>query len=133
LAKINELADEDYTQDFSPSFEDPEDFLLQVVQRASAKDFVYLQKLGKGSFGEVFLGKHLLTDKLYAVKVLSKDKVKAQNLLRYATTEKRVMALIRHPFVVQLKYVFQTPEKLVLVMDYCRAGDLGSQLIRQRK
>eukprot|EP00359_Climacostomum_virens_P001364 CAMPEP_0204897770 /NCGR_PEP_ID=MMETSP1397-20131031/917_1 /ASSEMBLY_ACC=CAM_ASM_000891 /TAXON_ID=49980 /ORGANISM="Climacostomum Climacostomum virens, Strain Stock W-24" /LENGTH=697 /DNA_ID=CAMNT_0052065545 /DNA_START=242 /DNA_END=2335 /DNA_ORIENTATION=- len=137
LAKINELADEDYTQEVSSSYlsstEDPEYILSRVVQRASPRDFVYIHKLGKGSFGEVYLGKHVATDTLYAIKVLSKDKVAAQNLIRYATTEKRIMALIRHPFVVKLKYVFQTPEKLVLVMDYCRGGDLGSQLIRQRK
>jgi serine/threonine protein kinase len=44
--------------------------------------------LGKGSFGEVFLVKKKKdpTGKLYAMKVLSKDKVMTKNLKRYALT-----------------------------------------------
>jgi hypothetical protein len=43
--------------------------------------------LGKGSFGEVFLVKKKGDDKqLYAMKVLSKDKVMTKNLKRYALT-----------------------------------------------
>ena len=44
--------------------------------------------LGKGSFGEVFLC-HKKGDpqkKLFAMKVLSKDKVMTKNLKRYALT-----------------------------------------------
>lgn len=51
-------------------------------------DFVYHRLLGKGSFGEVFLV-HKKDDpnkKLYAMKVLSKDKVMTKNLKRYALT-----------------------------------------------
>jgi serine/threonine protein kinase len=44
--------------------------------------------LGKGSFGEVFLvrKKNEPFGKLYAMKVLSKDKVATKNLQRYAIT-----------------------------------------------
>lgn len=65
-----------------------------------------LTLLGKGSFGEVYLVKHVASDKLYAMKVASKSKVQQHNLLRYVKTERNVLSLVRHPFVVGLNYAF---------------------------
>lgn len=67
------------------------------------------QLLGTGSFGEVFLVEEISTSELYAMKVLSKEKINEQNLLKYAFAEKdimRVMTKIEHPFVVKIKYTF---------------------------
>lgn len=36
------------------------------------------------------------TEKLYAMKVLEKEKVMAQNLVRYAKTERNVLCLSSH-------------------------------------
>lgn len=131
MPKITEVVEDELM--FETDSADVEEILTRVVRKASFRDFIYLQRLGRGSFGEVYLAKHILTDKLHALKILSKDKVIAQNLIRYCTTEKRVLATVRHPFIVHLEYVFQTPQKLVLVMEFCRAGDLSSQLMRVRK
>ncbi len=48
------------------------------------------------------------TDKqLLAMKVLSKKRVKQQNLKKYALTERNVMGLMgKHPFIVELRYAF---------------------------
>lgn len=67
------------------------------------------------------------------MKVLKKDKIIGQNLIRYAMTERNVLSYIRHPFIVSLNFAFQTPEKLFLILDYCSGGDLGSHLSRERK
>jgi serine/threonine protein kinase len=60
----------------------------------------------------------------YAVKVLDKGSIMRQNILRYAMTERKILSTINHPFIVKLRYAFQTHEKLYLVMDYCPGGDL---------
>lgn len=66
------------------------------------------------------------------MKVLSKDKILGKNLKRYALTERNVMSVINHPFMVKLHYAFQTSSKLFLVMDYYPGGDLG-RLITKKK
>lgn len=68
------------------------------------------------------------TNELYAMKVLSKEKINEQNLLKYAFAEKDIMAemtKIDHPFVVKIKYTFQTEESLFMIMQFCSGGDLS--------
>lgn len=83
------------------------------------EDFIYLQKLGQGSFGEVYLVQYKASPKLYAMKILNKKRVMTQNLLKYATTERNVLCYTKHPFIVGLNFAFQTSEKLFLILDYC--------------
>jgi len=53
----------------------------------TVKDFIFHKKLGQGSFGEVFLcHKKGDPDNLFAIKILSKDKVMTKDLKRYALT-----------------------------------------------
>lgn len=59
-----------------------------------------LKLLGTGSFGEVFLVEKKDSKTLYAMKVLKKDKIIEKNLTRYAITERNVMSVSNHPFIV---------------------------------
>ena len=62
------------------------------------------------------------------MKVLTKAKIMGHNLTRYAMTERNVMSVVDHPFIVKLNYAFQTQEKLFLILDYCPGGDLAEYL-----
>jgi serine/threonine protein kinase len=77
--------------------------------------------LGKGSFGEVYLVEKVGNKNLFAMKVLKKDMImnQNQNLTRYARTERNVLSIMNHPFIVKLNYAFQTEKKLYLILDYC--------------
>lgn len=48
-------------------------------------------------------------------------------------TEKQILSVAHHPFVVTLHYSFQTPEYFYLVMQYCAGGEFFSFLRRQEK
>lgn len=88
--------------------------------------------LGSGTFGEVFLVEKIDTKKKYAMKVLKKEKVINHNLIRYAKTERNVLSVMEHPFIVKLHFAFQTDKKLYLALEYCPGGDL-SHFISEHK
>lgn len=79
-------------------------------------DFLPLKKLGAGSFSDVYLVRHKGSGKLFAMKAMSKRKIVGQNLVRYAKTERDVLSYVRHPFIVDLHFAFQTKTKLFLVL-----------------
>ena len=89
--------------------------------------------LGKGSFGEVYLVQKKSNKMFYAMKVLQKDKLMGQNLVKYARTERNVLSYTKHSFIVGLNYAFQTKEKLFLILDYCPGGDLGHVLTKEKR
>ena len=48
-------------------------------------------------------------------------------------TEREILLRVRHPFVVQMHYAFQTAVKLYMVMDFVSGGDLYFHLRRRRR
>ena len=97
-------------------------------ERVTPTSFVCLAMLGRGSFGEVYLVQKMNSKTLYAMKVLSKDRIMGQNLMKYAMAERNVLSLTNHPFIVKLNFAFQTNHKLFLILDYCPGGDLSKHL-----
>ena len=92
-----------------------------------------LKLLGKGSFGEVYLVREEKTGDLYAMKILCKQKVLNQNLIKYAKTERNVLSYTRHPFIVSLNAAFQTGSKLFLILEFCPGNDLSTILQKEGK
>mmetsp|Transcript_3869 Transcript_3869/g.8765 ORF Transcript_3869/g.8765 Transcript_3869/m.8765 type:complete len:540 (-) Transcript_3869:484-2103(-) len=91
----------------------------------TADDFECLKVLGKGAFGKVMLVKAKKgNNQVYAMKVLSKQLLLERNEVVHTKTERRALEDTHHPFLVHLRFAFQTPTKLYLVMDYCNGGEL---------
>ena len=75
-------------------------------KKISLKDFIIHSKIGKGSFGKVYLIERNDKNQLFALKVLKKQKIYENNLIQYALTEKKVLCEIQHPFIVKLHCTF---------------------------
>lgn len=103
--------------------------------KLNLNSFEIIEPLGKGSFGSVFLvtKKGEQPQKYYAMKILEKDKVLSQNLIRYARTERNVLSLAQHQFIVGLCFAFQSQSRLYLIMDYAPGGDMGMALANHRR
>jgi serine/threonine protein kinase len=106
------------------------------------QNFIPIMKLGQGSFGQVFLvekinfkpdGTSYNTGKQYAMKILNKKQIMGNNLVKYAKTERDVLTYTKHPFIVGLKYAFQTPEKLFLLLDYAPGGNMSRALAKDKR
>lgn len=107
--------------------------LPSLCRNLGPDDFQLLGILGKGSFGEVFLVKHKVDGKLLAMKMLRKEIVVGQNLVKYVMTERNVLSSVHHPFIVALTAAFQTTDRLFLLLDYCPGGDMGWHLNKEKR
>jgi len=94
-------------------------------------DFEVLKLVGQGAFGKVYQVRKKGTAEIYAMKVMRKDKVVEKNHAEYMKAERDILTKVDHPFVVQLRYSFQTKYRLYLVLDFINGGHLFFQLYQQ--
>lgn len=99
-----------------------------VSAKVGIDDFQRISALGKGSFGKVVKVEKVDTGEIFAMKVLDKAKVFASKVVDKTLNEKRVLERTSHPFLVGLKYSFQSETKLFLVMDFVDGGELLQHL-----
>lgn len=79
--------------------------------------------LGRGDVGKVYLVREKKTDKLFAMKVLSKKEMIARNKIKRALAEQEILASANHPFIVTLYHSFQSEDYLYFCMEYCLGGE----------
>lgn len=90
-------------------------------------DFEVLRLLGKGTFGQVFQVRKKDVDRIYAMKVLSKKVIVKKKEIAHTIGERNILVrtlAAASPFIVGLKFSFQTPTDLYLVTDYMLGGEL---------
>ena len=91
------------------------------------EDFSILKLIGKGTFGQVFQVRKKDTQRVYAMKVLSKKVIVQKKEVQHTVGERNILvrtAMTHSPFIVGLKFSFQTPTDLYLVTDYMSGGEL---------
>lgn len=87
-------------------------------------DFELLKVVGRGNFGKVMQVRKKDSGRIYAMKVLQKSEIIAADAVRHTLAESSVLRRINHPFIVNLKYAFQTEDELFMILDYLNGGEL---------
>ncbi|CAD7093396.1 unnamed protein product [Hermetia illucens] len=93
-------------------------------RKVTLENFEFLKVLGKGTFGKVILCREKATAKLFAIKILKKEVIIQKDEVAHTLTENRVLRNTNHPFLISLKYSFQTADRLCFVMQYVNGGEL---------
>ncbi|KAM8834370.1 LOW QUALITY PROTEIN: rho-associated protein kinase 2 [Synchiropus picturatus] len=89
-----------------------------------SEDFDRVKVIGRGAFGEVQLVRHKASQKVYAMKLLSKFEMIKRSDSAFFWEERDIMAFANSPWVVQLCSAFQDEHHLYMVMEYMPGGDL---------
>jgi serine/threonine protein kinase SCH9 len=99
-------------------------------------DFDIMRLIGRGTFGQVYQVRKKDTGRIYAMKVLSKKVIVQKKEVAHTIGERNILvrtATTSSPFIVSLKFSFQTPTDLYLVTDYMSGGELFWHLQREGK
>ncbi|CAH8541778.1 unnamed protein product [Dicrocoelium dendriticum] len=103
--------------------------------RVNAENFNIQRVIGKGGYGKVFLVQKVDgvdQGKLYAMKVLKKARLVCNEKDKaHTVSERNILQMLRHPFLVKLHYAFQNHSNLYIVLEYCPGGELFNYLERE--
>jgi len=94
------------------------------------REYEFLESLGKGGMGEVFKARHVLRDRLFAVKVIRKELGAAPQHRQRFLREARILLDLDHPAIVRSLDVFEEQERLYLVMELLEGEPLSALLAR---
>ncbi|XP_062487191.1 citron Rho-interacting kinase isoform X6 [Pezoporus occidentalis] len=94
------------------------------------KDFEVKSVVGCGHFADVKVVREKATGDVYAMKVMSKESLLAQEHMSFFEEERSILSQSTSPWIPQLQYAFQDKKNLYLVMEYQPGGDLLSLLNR---
>ena len=93
--------------------------------------FDLLKVVGKGSFGKVMQVRKRDTSRIYALKTIRKAHIVSRSEVTHTLAERTVLAQVNNPFIVPLKFSFQSPEKLYLVLAFVNGGELFHHLQKE--
>lgn len=68
-----------------------------------------------------------------AIKILEKDKIVDVADVERVSREIHILKLIRHPNIIQLYEIIETPKHLFLVMEYMERGELFDYIVQKKK
>ena len=96
-------------------------------------DLTFTKKLGKGSFGEVYLTTKEGHSQLYATKKIPKAMADAPKTKKYFYNEINILSTINHKNIMKLIEVKQSDDNYYLVCELCNGGSLSQSLDKYRK
>ncbi|KAK1860871.1 hypothetical protein I4F81_003457 [Pyropia yezoensis] len=86
--------------------------------------FFFFLCAGQGTFGKVKLAQNTESGIEYAIKILDKSDIKANELTVNVRREIAIMKALNHKNIVNLREVLSSRTKLYIVMDLVRGGEL---------
>jgi len=107
--------------------------MMEGSEKVRLDDFELLKVLGRGSFGKVMQVRKKSDGKIYAMKILKKQAIIARNQVEHTKAERKILQALQHPFLMTLRYAFQSKDKLYFVLDYYQGGELFFHLKNNRR
>ena len=95
-----------------------------IYPKTQINFYKYGRLIGKGAFGKVNIGLHVLTGKIVAIKSFNKKKFKNERSKQKIIHEIELMKNLRHFSVVKLLDYFETKNYLLIIMENISGGDL---------
>ncbi|KAG8923918.1 hypothetical protein FRC00_005691 [Tulasnella sp. 408] len=100
------------------------------IQSLSVDSFDLLGTIGRGPYGHVMKVRKRDTSRIYAINTIRKAHLAVRSEITWHTLlERTVLAKVSSPFIVPLKFSFQTPDKLYLLLPVSTKTAVGEVLL----
>mmetsp|Transcript_20707 Transcript_20707/g.35673 ORF Transcript_20707/g.35673 Transcript_20707/m.35673 type:complete len:417 (+) Transcript_20707:400-1650(+) len=108
---------------------------ISAITQKCEDFYQFGDELGKGSFARVVRATDKKTGDVFAIKILEKsnDPKKFARQKEIYMREMKIMAKSDHPNVIKLYDIFDTPQRLYLVMEYMKGGELFDIIAEEKQ
>ncbi len=90
-------------------------------------DYEVVSQLGSGGIGEVYKVRHIISQRIEAMKFLRPDRT-GSDLSERFLREIRVLASLSHPHIARLNNAFRVDDQIAMVMEFIEGQDLHWKL-----
>lgn len=80
--------------------------------------------IGKGAYGDVFMGKNTKTKEIYAIKKITKKQLESEIIYQYFNNEIFILKHLNHPNIIKFKSLTEYKSDYYLSTEYCNGGSL---------
>lgn len=101
-----------------------------ITDREYTDDYDVGKQIGSGAYSKVYQCSDKATGEAYAVKVVTKSRLKPKDLAALQD-EVEVMCKLRHKNIVRLHGVYETPSTFSLVTELCTGGELFDKIVEK--
>lgn len=88
------------------------------------KDLDFVQKLGNGNYGNVFLVRSRKNRYCYALKSISKWQIDSEQLHKNLDMERSILLQIDHPFIMKLVKTLKDSKYIYFLLEYVKGKEL---------
>lgn len=106
---------------------------VELLESVELKELTHISILGCGKYGLVKLVKTPKVQVVFALKIMQKGRVVADNIGEEVNNERQLLLECDHPFIVKLYRTFQDNSRLYFLMDYVQGGELFTLLHKRGK
>ena len=102
------------------------------VQDLSLESFDLNQRLGQGSWGNVYLARHKVTGYICALKAIEKCGIIKDEQEKLLRRELEIHQNLAHPNIIRFLGWFHNETHVYLILEYAPGGDLRTKLFKQK-
>lgn len=95
--------------------------------------YILGKTIGKGTFGVVKQAVHTTTKEKVAIKILQKKKIIDVTDVERVSREIHILKLIRHPHLIQLYQIIETPKHIFLAMELVPKGEVFDYIVENTR
>ena len=95
-------------------------------------NYSLIKNIGEGNFGKVKLGIDKKTGEKYAIKIMSKEKIKTQ-IGKKIIPEIEISRMFNHKNVIHVYKILEDELNYYIIMEYCSRGELFDYIVSKQR
>ena len=103
--------------------------LIKANNESPEIKYIFIRKIGEGSFGQVYYAKDKINKKEVSIKKIKKDETKQISCDNLSLdNEIDILKRLCHPAIIKIYEFYITKDSYYLINEYCKYGDLVSHI-----